>query len=74
VTVMKVVGNKEGESSKAMVMVTRVTGERMMMVRKRAMVLKTRKAGKEEGNGKDGKSNSDGEEEGNGGWWMVFIL
>jgi hypothetical protein len=32
----------------------------------RAMAMKTREVGKEEGNGKGGKSNGDGKEEGNG--------
>jgi hypothetical protein len=43
-----------------------VAGERTAMVTKRAMTLKTREAGKEEGNGKGGKSSGDGKDDSNG--------
>jgi hypothetical protein len=60
-TVMRVVRKEEGEGGKAMVMATRVAGERT------AMATKIREAGKEEEIGKVGKSNGDGKEDGNGG-------
>jgi hypothetical protein len=62
-TAMRVAGNKEGDGGKAMVMATRVTGERTATAMKRAMEMKTREAGKEEGNGKGSKSNGDSKEE-----------
>jgi hypothetical protein len=45
---------------------TRVAGEPTATATTRAMVIKTKEAGEEEGNGKGGKSNGDGEESGNG--------
>jgi hypothetical protein len=48
-----------------MAMATRVAGERLAMVTKRAMTTTTRGAGEEEENGKDGKSNGNGNEDGN---------
>jgi hypothetical protein len=54
------------EGGKAMVKATRVAGKRSAMVTKRATVMKMREAGKEEGNGKGGRINGNGEEEGNG--------
>jgi hypothetical protein len=65
-TAMRVVGIKEGEGSKAMAMVTRVVGERTAMATMRAMVTKTREAGEEEGNGKNGKRDGYGKESGDG--------
>jgi hypothetical protein len=56
VTAMRMAGDKEGEGGKAMTMVTRVVGKRMATATKRAMRMKTREAGEEEGNGKGGKS------------------
>jgi hypothetical protein len=49
-----------------MVTATRVVDERMAMATKRAMVMKTRETGKEEGNVKGSKSNGNDEEEGDG--------
>jgi hypothetical protein len=49
-----------------MAMVTMVAGKQTEVARKRAMAIKTREVGKEEGNGKGGKSNGNGKEEGNG--------
>jgi hypothetical protein len=63
---MRVVGKEEGKGGKAMVLATRVTGERMAMETKKAMATKTREGSKEEGNGKGGKSNGKGKEDGNG--------
>ncbi len=56
-TAMRVASNEEGEGGKAMAMVTRVVGERTAMASKRAIAMKTREAGKEESDGKGGKSN-----------------
>ncbi len=47
---MRVVGNKEGKGSKAMVIETRVAGEQMATATKRAMTTKTRSAGAGGGN------------------------
>jgi hypothetical protein len=66
VTAMKVAGDKEGEGRKVMAMATRVAGERMATPTKRAMAKKMRVAGKEEGNGKGGKRDGNGKEEGYG--------
>jgi hypothetical protein len=63
-TAMRVVGNKEGEGSKAIAMATRVEGKCVGTAMKRAMATTTREAGKEEGNGKDDKSNDNGKEDG----------
>ncbi len=49
-----------------MVMVMRVVGECTVMATKRAMGMKMREAGKEEGNGNDGKSNGNGKEDSDG--------
>jgi hypothetical protein len=65
VTAMRVVGNKEGEGDKVMAMATRVVGKQMALATEKTMAIKMREAGKKEGNGKGGKSNDDGEEEGN---------
>ncbi len=62
-TTMRVVGNKEGKGSKAMAMATRVASERMAIAMKRAMATKTRETCKEEGNGRAGKSDSNGKED-----------
>jgi hypothetical protein len=54
---MRVVGKEEGKGNKAMALATRVAKERMATATKRAMVTKTREAGRKEGNDKDGKSD-----------------
>jgi hypothetical protein len=59
---MRVVGEEEGKGGKA----TRVAGEWMATSTKSVMATTTREAGKEEGIGMGGKSNGDGEEDGNG--------
>jgi hypothetical protein len=64
-TAMRVAGVKEGEGGKAMVMATRVADKWTATAKTRVMVTKTKKAGEEEGNGKGGKSDADGEEDGN---------
>ncbi len=46
-TAMRVAGDKEGESDKVMVMVTRIAGERTATMTKRAMVMATRVAGEQ---------------------------
>jgi hypothetical protein len=56
----------KGEGGKAMATATRVVGKWTAMATKRAMAMKTREAGKEEGNDNGIKSKSDGKEEGNG--------
>ncbi len=65
---MRVVGIKEGKGGKAMVMAmaTRVVGKQMARAMTRAMVVKMKEVGEEEGNGKGGKSNGDGKEDGDG--------
>jgi hypothetical protein len=63
---MRVVGEEEGKGGKAMTLATMVVGERTAMATKRAMVIKMREAGEEEGNGKGGNSNGDGKEDNNG--------
>ncbi len=45
---------------------TRVKGEQTATATKRAMATLMREAGKEEGNGKGGKSNGNGNKEGDG--------
>ncbi len=62
---MRVAGNKEGEGGKAMAKVTRLAGKRMATAKKRAMEMKSRLAGKREGNGKGGKSDGNSKEESN---------
>jgi hypothetical protein len=49
VTAVRVAGNNEGEGSKAMETATRVAGERMAVVMKRVMAMKTREAGEDDG-------------------------
>ncbi len=63
---MRVAGKEEGKGGKAMAMATRVAGKRMATATKRVMAMKTREAGKEEGNGKGGKSNGNGKKDGDG--------
>ncbi len=64
--VMRVVGNEDGEGSKAMAMATRVAGERTVMLTKSAMATKTREESDEKGIGRGGKSSGNGEEDGDG--------
>jgi hypothetical protein len=54
---MRVVGKEENKGGKAMALATRVAGEWTATATKRTMAMKTREVGKEEGNGKGGKSN-----------------
>ncbi len=61
-TAMRVTGKDEGKGGKA----TRMAGKLTATQTKSAMATKTREAGKEEGIGRGGKSNGDGEEDGNG--------
>jgi hypothetical protein len=61
-TAMRVVGEKEGKDGKA----TRVAGEQTATSIKSVMTMKTREAGEKEGIGRGGKSNGNGEEDGNG--------
>ncbi len=56
-TVMRVAGKDEGKGGKAMVISMRVASKWMATVTKRVMMTKTREVGKEEGNGKGGKSD-----------------
>ncbi len=63
---MRVGGKEEGKGGKAMALVTRVAGKRTAMAMKRVIATKTREVGKEEGNGKGGKSNGKGKEVSNG--------
>jgi hypothetical protein len=63
---MRVAGEEESKGGKVMALATRVAGKRMVTSTKRAMVMKTRKAGKEEGNGKGGKSDGSGKKDGDG--------
>ncbi len=49
-TALMVVGKEESEGGKAMATVTAVAGERTKMAMKRAMAMKTREEGREEGN------------------------
>ncbi len=66
---MRVAGKEEGKGNKAMALATRVAGEQTSTATERAIVMKTREAGKEEGTGKvgkGGKSNGDGKEVVNG--------
>ncbi len=62
----RVAGVEEGKGGKAMVMATRVVGKWTAIATTKAMVTKTKEVGEEEGNDKGGKSNGDGEEDGNG--------
>jgi hypothetical protein len=52
VTAMRVAGNKEGEGSKGIAMVTRVAGEQAASATMWAMAMMMREVGKEEGNSK----------------------
>ncbi len=63
---MRVVGDEEGEGSKEMALATMVAGKQMVMATKRAMAMKTREPGEEDGTGKGDKSKCNGEEDGNG--------
>jgi hypothetical protein len=64
---MRVAGKEEGKGSKAMAMATQAACERTARLTKRAMAMKTREAGKEEGNGKKGsKRDGNGKEDGDG--------
>jgi hypothetical protein len=64
---MRVEGEKESEGGKAIAMATQAAGEQTATLTNRAMAMKTREAGKEEGNGKKGsKSDGNGEEDGDG--------
>ncbi len=65
-TAMRVAGIKESKGGKAMAIVTRVVGERTAGAKTRVMVTKTKEVGEEEGNGKGGKRDVDGEEDGDG--------
>ncbi len=58
-------GNKDGKGRKAMAMATRMVGEQMATATKREIAKKTREVGKEERNGKGGKSNVNSKEDGN---------
>ncbi len=62
---MRVSGKEEGNGGKGMAMGTRAASERTDMLTKRAMAIKTREAGKKEGNSKGSKSNGNGQEDGN---------
>jgi hypothetical protein len=77
VTAMRVASDKVGEGGKAMATATSVAGERTAAATKRAMGMKTREVGVEEGS-KDSKSHSDGEEEGtgeeDGNWFSSFVF
>jgi hypothetical protein len=64
--VMRVAGEKEGDSSKAMALAARVAGKQTATAVKGVMTMKMTEAGKEEGNGNCGKSNGDGKEDDNG--------
>ncbi len=52
---MRVAGDGEGEGGKAMAMAKRVAGKLTVTAMKRAMAMKTREAGEEEGNDKGSK-------------------
>ncbi len=65
-TAMRVPGDEKGEGGKAMAMAARVADKRTAKATKRAMAMKIREAGEEEGNCKSGKSNGDGKEKGHG--------
>jgi hypothetical protein len=65
-TGMRVADKDNSKGSKSMVLATRVAGERTAMVTKRAMLIKMREAGEEEGNSLGGWSDGDGKEDGDG--------
>jgi hypothetical protein len=54
-TEMRVLGDKEGNSGKAMAMTTRVTGEQMATATKRAMAMVPKEVGKKEDGSNGGK-------------------
>jgi hypothetical protein len=62
----RVVGIEEGKGGKAMAIAAWVAGKEMATTMMRAMVMNTKEAGEEEGNGKGGKRDGNGEEDGNG--------
>ena len=62
ITAMRVAGEEEGKGGKA----TKVAGEPTATQTKRALAMKTREAGKEEGIGRGDKSNGNGKEDCNG--------
>ncbi len=59
-------GIEEGKGGKAMAIAAWVAGKEMATTMMRAMVMNTKEAGEEEGNGKGGKRDGNGEEDGNG--------
>jgi hypothetical protein len=63
---MRVAGVKEGKCGKAMAMATRVVGEWMTTATTRAMVMKTKEVGEEEGNDKGSKRNGNGKDNSDG--------
>jgi hypothetical protein len=63
---MRVVAVKEGKGGKVMAMATGVAGKRTVTATTKAMVTKMKEVGEEEGNGKGGKSDGDGKEDGYG--------
>ncbi len=63
---MRVVGTKEGEGGKAIVMAKRVVGKQIATAMMRVMVTKMKEVGEEEGNGKGSKSDCDGKEDRDG--------
>jgi hypothetical protein len=63
---MRVVGVEEGKGGKAMAMATRMAGDRTATANTRMMVTKMMEVDEEEGNDKGGKSNGNGEEDGDG--------
>jgi hypothetical protein len=63
---MGMAGKEEGKGGKVMATATRVAGEQMATLTKRAMATKMGEVDKEEGNSKGGKSDDDGQEDGNG--------
>ncbi len=65
VTAIRVASNEKDEGGKVIVMVTRVASERRQWQQRGIVVMAKRVAGKDEGDGKGGKSNGDGDKEGN---------
>ncbi len=64
---MKVAGEEEGKGGKAMAMATQAAEEQTATLTKRAMEMKMREVGKEEGNGSKGtKRDGNAEEDGDG--------
>jgi hypothetical protein len=64
VMAMSVASDKENKDGKVIAIGTRVTGKQTATATKRVMAIATIKAGKEEGDGKGGKSNGNGNKEG----------